>query len=449
RKSNFELFGVQSRIHEINQLPISRLMRRSELSTQTDRQIARVSGFDHDGSALRILYSPNTTYLYPWTGPMPLLKVEGDPYEMGLSHGRQGRAHIQRLVNTTWPALELLLKRNKSEIMKDVVQYDEKIKWAHSDFAKEMEGLARGAEVTYEDIVFLNSQVNILVMNSVDKGNKIPVYLCSGFTSWGSATSNGEVIACHNDDGMRITDQFLSLLDATPAKGFRFSIPIIPGYLGYHTVVNEAGLVAFGNALEYGPKPGEARIGVPLWIIFRYLGQFVSKVEEAIDYLKRASDGITMSFLLADKGGNSAIVHSSPNNHVVIRPKNDETHMTMTNHALDDGIKEHLVLRKNPSNTYYRRQSLEKAIRERYGTIDLDKGAEIMSTHYDFSSGRDNPSGNTPCRHYEYAGKFAGTCRSAVVNLGKQNLRMRVALGNPCVATWVELQMPYRDSKSK
>jgi hypothetical protein len=274
--------------------------------------------------------------------------------------------------------------------------------------------------------------------------------LCSSFVSWGEGTKEGGLIMGHNDDGIRFTDQFLVLLDAKPSESYRFATPLIPGYLGYHTIVNESGFCAVGNALENGPQPKDIRKSVPMWTLFRYLGQFIDNVDDALEFLKKADNGIAGSFLLGDRRGNSALIHLAPNTMEVVRPKNSDKYLALTNHALVERIKKDLLLRKNPSSTHYRYQSLTKAIKHYLGNIDSDAAMNIMSTHYDASVGKDNhPSGNTPCRHYEYESRFAGTCRSAVVEMGERQLKLYVGLGNPCTASWVELDMKYNGKNGK
>lgn len=387
------------------------------------------------------LINKSQGWLYPWSGPIPMVRIRGKPFEMGRQHGTNGRERILKTVEETWVFLEKFLDCSRSEIRSDLKIYAEKIHNCHSSFTEEIKGIAEGAGVSSDDVVLLNSTINILHKRGGLKG--LEGLLCSSFTSWGNATKSGLVVAGHNDDGVRFTDQFLVLLDAKPSHGYRFASPLIPGYLGYHTIVNEAGFCAFGNGLENGPVAEEIREGVPMWVIFRYLGQFVDNVEDAVKFLKQVDNGIAGSFLLVDKKKNSVIVHLLPNDNAVIRPKKGSDYLTLTNHCLVDNLKEHLQLRTQPSSTYYRYSSITKAVKDRVGEIGINEGIKIMSTHYDTTKKKDSPSGNTPCRHYEYEGKFAGTCRSAVVQLGAKNLKFRVGLGNPCTATWIELDMPY------
>lgn len=395
-------------------------------------------------SSWKVLPRAQNNHLYPWSGPIPVVTAQGEPFELGKEYGQKCQERISKTVSDTWGALINYLGCSKSDIVGDLAIYSEKIRACHPSFVVEMEGVASGAGVNYDDIVLLNSQINIIHERGGMKG--LEGLLCSSFVSWGDGTKYGNLVMGHNDDGVRFTDQFLVLLDAKPAEGYRFAVPIMPGYLGYHTVVNESGFCAVGNALENGPRPEEIRKGVPMWTIFRYLAQFVDNVDDGVEFIRKADNGIAGSFLLGDRKGDAALIHLAPNSIEVIRPDKDtETYLAMTNHALVDRIKKDLLLRKNPSNTYYRCESLTRAIKQELGEIDSSSAMKIMSTHYDPSVGKDNhPSGNTPCRHYEYESKFAGTCRSAVVEMGKTQLKMYVALGNPCTASWVEFDLKYR-----
>ena len=371
---------------------------------------------------------------------MPVVTIKGNHRALGEQHGRQTRKLVQRAVQHLWTTYPSLLKMSKTEISQDLEAYAENIKRLNPGFVDEIEGLAKGASVRVEDIVLLNSQYDMLLMRAGDKS--VQNLLCSAFAAWGSATKTGDLIMGHNDDGVRLSDQFLVLLDAKPEVGYHFREPVTPGLLGYHAVVNDAGFGAFGNALEQCPLPSEAMVGTPIWAIFRYLAQFGEDVESAIQFLKNVNSGTVFSFLLADRDRSAAIVHRSPRATVIVRPEQD--YLVLTNHALSEDIRQHLVLREKPSSTHYRFQSMQKAVKTRLGKIDEKVAAEIMSTHYDSSKNEINPSGNTPCRHCEYDGQLSGTCRSAVVRFGKRRLAFYIALGNPCTAQWIQTELEYR-----
>src|SRR5579875_2293490 len=138
----------------------------------------------------KIIPQRKPPYLYPWSGPIPVQSVRGKPREMGLQIGRH----------------------NKEQISEDLDQYEKKIKGCHYSFASEMEGVADGADVGYNDIVLLNSHINILSMRGGERG--LPALLCSSLAGRGSAWLDGSLVLGPNDDGIRFTDQCLILLDA-------------------------------------------------------------------------------------------------------------------------------------------------------------------------------------------------------------------------------------------
>ena len=378
--------------------------------------------------------------LYPWSAPIPLVRVKGNYREMGIQHGQQTKKLIQRAVKHARTSLPSLLNVSMTEILHDVAQYAQNIKQLNKGFDEEIEGLAEGADISHEDIVLLNTQVDTLLVHGGRRA--LEPLLCSAFAAWGNATGNGYLVAGHNDDGDRVTDQFLALLHARPEVGHDFFVPVIPGYLGYHTIVNDAGLCVFGLGLENGPVREEARIGTPRYIIFRYLAQFVDNVESAVRFLRDVDFGNAISFILLDRERNAAIIHRTAQDAVVIRPKED--YLVLTNHALVDEVKPHLMLRQYPESSHFRFESMNRAVKCRLGKINVRAAIEIMKTHYDASVKEENPSENTPCRHYEYGGRLSGTCRSAVVKLGRRQMSLFVALGNPCIGQWVEVDMKYK-----
>jgi hypothetical protein len=393
-------------------------------------------------SHYKVLTKKDAKYLYPWSGPIPYFSSKGSSFQIGRRHGIVCKDQVRRNLLGTTKILKEELHIGDSLLAEDLDVYDEKIRKCHPTFSDEIRGIAEGAGVKYSDVLMLNSFMNLRTLH--DKQEIQLSRLCSSFAAWGPATKDGNPIVGHNDDGVRFSDQFLALMDAQPSEGFRFCLPIYPGYLGYHTIVNDQGFSAVGTGLEQGPKREYARMGVPIFVLFRYLGQFVDNVESGIEFLKRADNGISGNFLLTDKTGAAAIIHLVPDDLAVIRPgRRGDDYFVLTNHALTDSVKERLTLRKYPETSHFRYQSVLRSVKKERGRIDLDRAVAIMSTHYDYSAGKDNhPSGNTPCRHYEYEGKFAGTCRSAVISLSKRAATMRVGLGNPCTATWTEVKLP-------
>jgi isopenicillin-N N-acyltransferase-like protein len=95
---------------------------------------------------------------------MPIVRVWGNYREMGIKHGQQTKDLIQRAVRNAWTMLPTLLGMSKSDVAQDLNEYGQKIKTLHAGFSSEMEGVANGAAVSYEDIVLFNSQYDLMIM---------------------------------------------------------------------------------------------------------------------------------------------------------------------------------------------------------------------------------------------------------------------------------------------
>lgn len=100
---------------------------------------------------------------------MKVLELAGTPYEIGLKHGKSAKEEVEysldsyeRLffhnVDLTWEQARKLAKKHLDAIEK-----------ANIDLIEEMEGVAKGASVTFEDILTLNARSEIaLTQNKAD-----------------------------------------------------------------------------------------------------------------------------------------------------------------------------------------------------------------------------------------------------------------------------------------
>jgi len=76
----------------------------------------------HKTTAYRIVQLNKGRYLYPWSGPIPVVKVHGKPIEMGLQHGKQMKELIQKTVKDTWDVLPGIIGVTKDEIAREITQ---------------------------------------------------------------------------------------------------------------------------------------------------------------------------------------------------------------------------------------------------------------------------------------------------------------------------------------
>ena len=137
----------------------------------------------------------------------------------------------------------------------------------------------------------------------------------------------------------------------------------------------------------------------------------------------------------------------------IARIPNEDGYNLVTNHIVLDEMRPHFVARKpravgsgfvDPeAGSINRRQSEKYLIEKNYGKLDVKAVIDIMSSHYDISSGRDNIFADTACQHGEYKGRMSGTNLSTVVKLAERTVW--IALGNPCVSPYTKITLGSRE----
>ncbi len=379
--------------------------------------------------------------LYPWRGQIPVVEVAGEPYSMGREYGQQTIPIVKTVCEGFIQGLCQATRTEKARILEEARRYEKAVKEATGTvYIEEMHGLADGADVPYEDILILNCGWDLL--NSLPTPETHADYMCSSLSAWGSSTTQGQMVCGHNDDGGRYIDQFLVLLRAHPAVGHDFVVPLVPGYIGYHRMWNDQGLALFGLSLENGCTDAQFAYNMPMWILQRNLAQTSASTADAVAGLVAHPPATAFNFLFADRFEDSRVVEATAGHQVIVPPSSGAQECVVTNHALVDSIKPALVLREHPSSTDYRYRVVRELLTAARGTVSVQRVKEILSSHFDVSVGRVNPSLNSPCRHGEYVGKLTGTVSSVVLEICPDHIEAQISLGNPCEGRWRHDTLP-------
>lgn len=383
---------------------------------------------------------------------------------MGRQFGKATKNIIKRIVAFNVPPLTKLLK--ECEISKkDYLSNTESVvtRYTESEYLDELNSTAEAAGVPYEDLLLTNTNIDLIyeLPNPESHG---PLF-CSFFSAWGEAVADpASVVAGHNDDGGRYMDQFLVLKIAKPQHGLAFVNPIVPGYLGYHSMINSKQTYACSTGIDDIMKNSQVQMdGIPGWILFRWLGQYSKDTDDAVKRFLSVPNTTCINWCFTSAKQGTKIVEATPKHHAFVKfPNKTRDWIVSAGKTLCPSLYPYLAKVKHPSMGDYRYESVKKAVQQRYGKIDSEAGVEIMSDHFDSSRGEIGPSENTVCRHMEYAGRFAGTCRSLVVKFekgGRANAdnsatEINISLGNGCYGFWRNIKFdnklsPISNGKEK
>jgi len=387
------------------------------------------------------------TQVYPWHCPIPVVYVEGSSSEMGRQFGKATREIIRKVVAFNVPPLQKLLKQCKISL-KDHLSMTESVvtRFTESEYLDELNSTAEAAGVSYEDLLLTNTNIDLSyeLPNPESHG---PLF-CSFFSAWNGATKDGSsLVAGHNDDGGRYMDQFLVLKIARPQHGFPFVNPIVPGYLGYHSMINSTQTYCCSTGLDDVMRNSQVQMdGIPGWILFRWLGQYSKDTEDAVRRFLSVPNTTCINWCFSNSAQGTKIVEATPKHHAFVRfPSRSRDWIVSARKTLCPSLYPYLKKVNHPSTGDYRYQSIKRAVEQRYGSIDSEAGVEIMSDHYDSSRKEVGVSEHTVCRHLEYAGRFGGTCRSLVVQFFKDDsngcaTEVNVSLGNGCYGYWRKIK---------
>ena len=389
--------------------------------------------------------------VYPWSSPIPVIFVEGDSSEMGTQFTKATKGLTRQNISFNLPIVERILKKsgiNKRDYVKEME--DAISRYTTSDYLDEMQSIADVAGFEYESVLLVNANVDI--MSTLPGAKPEDDFSCSTFAAWGnSVSSKSTTIAGHNDDGNRVMDQYSVLKIAKPKHGFSFVCAQVPGYLAYDCLVNANQVFVCGTAIDNKMKRSEGiRDGVPNWVMYRWLGQFSTSASDATSRLLTAKNMTIKNWCFVSREGGK-VVEATPKHHCTMSyPSKAKDWYGVSTCIVCPELMQYVIQSEKPTSGVYRMKSVIREVRERHGKVTPESAIEILSSHYDSLRKRNLPSEHTPCRHMEFEGKLAGTCRCIVASFYRDDndrpssTRMDVSLGNPCNGYWRRL---YFDEK--
>lgn len=203
-------------------------------------------------------------------GNVPIITLEGTPYQMGYQHGLLLRGEIQEMIkilHTVTGQTPTPQGWAKSTYLNYLA-----LSYFHAvpeRYRQELRGLARGAGVSLRELILLNSYDDIYQLSQ-----------CTSLAVWGRYTRSGQPVHGRNLD-YELTDRLWNrqvVFVYKPGDGYPFISVAWPGYIGVFTGMNQGGL-ALGALSSRTPK--DSIQGVPLGILYREVLQFSQRFSDA------------------------------------------------------------------------------------------------------------------------------------------------------------------------
>jgi isopenicillin-N N-acyltransferase-like protein len=249
---------------------------------------------------------------------LPYVRASGDPYQVGFQHGAARAESLQAFLADGLCRLDQLTTSpvTLASLAPVLAAYDEQISTATPLLARELDGLAAGAQISRDMALLMQLRREVIGYQRIPTMGDCTTYARSG---------SKPVLAQTVDLNGRLADQ-ITILDVSvtgsPRRSLLLSFGGLLGYLG----VNSDGL-AIGLNLVLG---GHWRPGVPPYLAIRHLLDWASGVDEAIELLRGLPLASSRSLTLCDLT-TSAYLEILDNQIVVV----EDRYLAHTNHFLD------------------------------------------------------------------------------------------------------------------
>lgn len=316
----------------------------------------------------------------PPPGIMPIIVLQGSPYEMGYQYGLQARDYIALARDAAWASA---LSRNSSEeILKESEVY-------RGYISKELTGFNflaffQGISDSMNNQGVEFSPTDCIVMNYWgDKKGPEPAEHCTALAAYGNSTGRGIIAGVNFDYFLVPSNTYEVILALFPNDGNSCIIPTGVGRMGSNAAFNDKGLIyILTAAAQQGPEDNGP--GITGFLEIPYVAITCSSVTKAEEFLTNSTRMFGLNHLLVDAHGNAEILEATRARYAVRRPgdDNETDYIIATNFYKNPKMK---LSQKiwNPleyyPSAYYRYITAKKMLDDNYGMMNYSTTVKILS----------------------------------------------------------------------
>ena len=312
------------------------------------------------------------------------------------------------------PSALLSFFKNRKRYRAEAQMFIDNIKTYYPEGLEMLKGMAEGARVNFDDLLF----VNVVAETA---------FRCTVIAAAGNETTIGGPILAMNADEHQGTEKYEVMLDLQPDTGYRYQVCAMAGVLYYNFGMNEKGLTLTGEFLWLKIDPA-VKNRMPMLLGFSILNRCAT-VNEAKELLESLPNfGVGTAIYVGDSEKFLRIESNIKAREIEVVENglrwnaNNAQSKTMIPYSRIDEIDEATTLFSGNRN-----KRLEHFADTYRGKFDADTMHTIISDHGDPN---DETHMHSMCMHPKHtAGKQ--TCAS-IIAMPRQK-RFRVYETNPCL----------------
>lgn len=350
---------------------------------------------------------------------IPVFEAEGTNYEIGYAIGSQAKSQVLCCIQSYKDQFAQFVGLEWSKAKKLAQQYKAIIEDYNHDYIDEMQGIADGAGVEFDDILLLNCRSEVVLRNAEDATPDG----CTAIAVTPKRTKSGHTLIGQNWDWKPSQRDAMIIVKIKQTSNDKPNLVLLTeaGIIGKYGM-NSAGLGFCFNAMAVNDFPHGA---LPLHIACR--GAMDSQnLCEAINSVTRKQLGCAVNFLFASRDGVAVDVEVANDDFDVLYPENGI--MIHTNHFRSLRLPRHpykdTAKGKWPDSFIRLGRAIEL-------TADISDGIDVQDFQRIFADHADYPT--SICHHEDPRDPIharLGTVTSFIMDLYR--FEMHVCLGAPC-----------------
>jgi isopenicillin-N N-acyltransferase-like protein len=345
--------------------------------------------------------------------PPPLIRVSGNHREIGRQIGEACREQVRHGIQNAYALLESAYEDLQLTWEGARIQSRKYLPFAQERYPKyveEMQGIAEGADVPFDDIVVANA-IEAVTMDALHLSK------CTSLAVNDAHTSDGHVLVGHNEDWVPEDEKDVYIIHASPVDE--------PPFLAmtYGGLLPNIGFNAYGIAQCCDSVyPNDSRIGIPRVVVSRAVLS-ASTPGEAIRHTLVSHRAAGYNHLLAHESGELYNVEVSARRFAILY--GEEGFLAHTNYYLDYDMR---AIEDDSDELIETRVRYFRAMRllKNNSPHTIKTIQAIQRDHINFP--------NSICNHEEqdsYPLDREKTINALVIDLSARV--MHLAWGNPCV----------------
>ncbi|MFB4162254.1 C45 family autoproteolytic acyltransferase/hydrolase [Alteribacillus sp. JSM 102045] len=339
--------------------------------------------------------------------PQEMLTLSGSSFDIGHQHGKEAKAKVHSSLET----YERMFKEHTAiswgEACEKALTHLDAIEKLYPQYVEEMEGLAKGAGVSFEDVLALNARSEIALITAPDGCTSIAMSHPKTSKTWLAQNWDWKGTQLKSLVHVQIEQNDLPTIEMVTEAG-------IIGKIG----CNSTGFGVCLNALvtdTWLPK-------IPIHLGLRAILDSFS-FREALEKVENNQMASPAHFLVASKTGDMASLEVSPVRTEQITPT--EGLLVHTNHLCSPEMREEMNEDILP-DSYHRLSAINKHVGKLNNKeIEKEDVFHILSDHENYP--------NSICRHESSSQNLREKMEnvfSIVMNLSDNELTW--IHGNPC-----------------